>query len=367
MLIQCTKKLLEELKAVPVPGQSDEEENPLFSWHANYLKIGRHKFFVLVNDKNRYALVLYGLKAKDKKNINGLIKRAISEVFREEAIKDDVIDGYLQASPAFTYTKTKERKLVARLNKACEMVHFGEKFWEPEEIVQVAMSKWISSLLVGDGKNKYIHPNEEMYMDLEEFAGRPIFETEALVLKVTLELGQHSVWRRLTVPANSTFPKLHEVLKTAFSWHGFHLHNFDIYDKRENGNLPKDRPSLHLVCEESVLSSERDIPMQMETGLRVKDYLPSQIIYTYDLGDDWRHVIEVERIIDEYRFNYPVCNDGEGSAPPEDVGGETGYENFLAIINDPSHPDYQYMKDWGRMQGYGDFDIKEINRKLKRG
>ncbi len=167
MLIQCTKKLLEELKVSPV--QAVDEGNPLFSWHANIVKNGRLKFIVLVNDLNRYAIVLYGLKAKDKKNIEGLIEKAIREIFQAESIKEEVIDEYLQASSAFTFAKTKDRKLVARMNKACENVHFGEDFWNPDQIVQVEMSKWISSWLVGDGKNDYFHPNEEMYKDLGEF------------------------------------------------------------------------------------------------------------------------------------------------------------------------------------------------------
>jgi hypothetical protein len=365
MLIQCTKKLLDELKAVPV--QPEEEGNPLLSWHANMLKFGRHKFIVLVNDKNRYAIVLYGLKAKEKKNIDGLIEKAIREVFRAESIKEEIIEDYLQVSSDFTFAKTKDRKLVSRLNKACENVHFGEKFWDPGEIIQVGMSKWISSLLVGDGKNDYFHPNEEMYKDLEEFAGRPAFETEALVLKVTLELGEHPVWRRITVPANITFPQLHEVLQIAFSWHDSHLHNFDIYEKKEESSMLQDRPSLHLVCDEAALSHEGEIPMKMETGIKVKDYLPAAIVYTYDFGDNWRHTIEVERVIDDYTFNYPVSQDGAGSAPPEDVGGEPGYDEFLAIIEDPSHPDHEDLQEWGEMQGYRKFDIRDINRMLKRG
>jgi hypothetical protein len=365
MLIQCTKKLLDELKAVPV--QQEEEGNPLLAWHANLLKFGRHKFIVLVNDKNRYAIVLYGLKAKEKKSIDGLIQKAIREVFRAESIKEEIIEDYLQASSDITFAKTKDRKLVSRLNKACENVHFGEKFWDPGEIIQVGMSKWISSLLVGDGKNDYFHPNEEMYKDLEEFAGRPAFETEALVLKVTLELEKHPVWRRITVPANITFPQLHEVLQTAFSWHDSHLHNFDIYEKREDGSMLQDRPSLHLVSDEAVLSHEGEIPMEMETGHKVKDYLRAAIVYTYDFGDNWRHTIEVERVIDNYTLNYPTCEGGDGNTPPEDVGGEPGYEEFLAVIEDPDHPDHEGLKEWGEMQGYEGFDIKEINRRLKNG
>lgn len=64
MLIQCTKKLLDELNIKPA---SALEEEPLFSWHANLMMLSHRKTVVLVNDKNRYVVVLHGLKAKDFK------------------------------------------------------------------------------------------------------------------------------------------------------------------------------------------------------------------------------------------------------------------------------------------------------------
>jgi len=67
MLICCTKKLLIELKVEP---ELVEEENSLFSWHTNIIVVNRKKVVVLVNDHNRYAVVLYGLKAKDFKRFN---------------------------------------------------------------------------------------------------------------------------------------------------------------------------------------------------------------------------------------------------------------------------------------------------------
>ncbi|NMH70515.1 plasmid pRiA4b ORF-3 family protein [Bacillus sp. RO3] len=210
MLIQGTNKLLDELKIAPA--EQFEEENPIVSWHANTMKIGRHKFMVLVNNKNRYAIVLYGLKAKDKKNIGPVIENAIREVFQSESMKDEVIEEYLKASSDYTFTKTKDRKQVARLNKACEAVYFGEDYLDMSSIVQVEMSKWISSTLVGDGKNSYFNPNEMMYKDLSDLTSQPVFHTDALQLKVTLELDHHSVWRRIRVPVNVTFPQLHNVL-----------------------------------------------------------------------------------------------------------------------------------------------------------
>ncbi|MGM0903892.1 MAG: IS1096 element passenger TnpR family protein [Bacillota bacterium] len=61
-----------------------------------------------------------------------------------------------------------------------------------------------------------------------------------------------------------------------------------------------------------------------------------------------------------------ICMDGEGNAPPEDVGGSYGYTEFLNILANPSHPDHQHMLHWGRMQGYEDFNIEQVNRLLKR-
>ena len=84
--------------------------------------------------------------------------------------------------------------------------------------------------------------------------------------------------------------------------------------------------------------------------------------YVYDFGDDWRHNIEVEKIITLEDKNYPVCVDSEGYAPPEDVGGITGYEEFLRIIADEDEPDREHMLVWAKSQGYRDLDIQLVNR-----
>lgn len=61
MLIQCTKKLLDELNIKPgALHEPTGEEEPLFSWHANLIKLKRRKAVVLVNDSNKYVLVLFG-------------------------------------------------------------------------------------------------------------------------------------------------------------------------------------------------------------------------------------------------------------------------------------------------------------------
>jgi hypothetical protein len=83
------------------------------------------------------------------------------------------------------------------------------------------------------------------------------------------------------------------------------------------------------------------------------------------MGDDWTHVLELEKELNDYDKNYPICIDGEGNCPPEDVGGEGGYEEFLEAIEDPEHPEHEDMLEWGEEQGYYDFSVEEANRRLK--
>ncbi|MDF2520822.1 MAG: hypothetical protein K0R84_1450 [Clostridia bacterium] len=97
------------------------------------------------------------------------------------------------------------------------------------------------------------------------------------------------------------------------------------------------------------------------------EYIPkyTKIEYSYDFGDGWEHYITVERIIEEYNRNHPVCIEGEGTTPPEDVGGESGYDDFLDILSNPKHPEYADTLSWSIMQMYQAFDIESVNRRLK--
>lgn len=373
MLIQCTKKVLDELKIKP---SIVEEEDPLFSFHANVITINRRKVLVLMNDKNRYVIVLYGMKAKDWKRIDKLIIEAVRESFKSEFIKEEVIEQYIQAASTISFTKTKNRSFVAQLNKACDHVYFYERDLEPDKLIQTEMGKNASRLLVGVGNNQHIHPNEELYKDLAVYSGQEIFQCKAVKLKVTLLLENRSIWRRIIVPLDITFKQFHKVLQICFGWQNYHLHEFYIYEEAKDelgihmnhsAFHPQGyQPIVNLVSyEESLSYACEDIPCKMENGIKLAEYLPANMKYIYDFGDNWEHIVECEEIIADFNMNHPICLDGAGAAPPEDVGGEYGFDEFLATIADSNHPDYQFMSSWGRQQGYQEFDKEQINRLLK--
>lgn len=72
-----------------------------------------------------------------------------------------------------------------------------------------------------------------------------------------------------------------------------------------------------------------------------------QFVYTYDLGDNWEHLLTVESVRSGGSGSkFPRYVEGAHRAPPEDVGGVPGFEAFLEAIGDPKHPEHAEATDW---------------------
>lgn len=377
MHIQCTKKLLNKLKKTPEPLVM--EENPLFSWHANIITIDRRQIVVLTNDASRYTIVLPGLKAKDFANIDKLIIKAIRQVLESENISKDVINQYILRAGKTAFTKTKDRSMVAKLNNACDETWVLAPYLDMTQNVSPEVSKIISRKLVTNSDKEYTYPNKDLFAGLEGFIGRSIFSGSAIEIEVSLMLKNHEIWRRLVVPLNRTFKELHRIIQIAFNWVDNHLHEYYILDHTKpnviefNPNHPASLmegypPIVNLVCNEEAFHYPMDIKMRLENGINLSDYVPASkvMVYQYDLGDDWRHKIEVKNIIGDYDNYHPICLDGNGDAPPEDVGGEPGYDEFVEAIADPEHSEHDHLTEWVKYNfSYRPFDLPEINRRLE--
>ena len=88
--------------------------------------------------------------------------------------------------------------------------------------------------------------------------------------------------------------------------------------------------------------------------------------YTYDFGDDWRHSITVEAVTDaDPAVEYPRFLDGDWRAPPEDVGGLPGFEDFLIAMSKPRHAQHRKVVDWygGRFEP-NDIGVDTINERI---
>ena len=160
--------------------------------------------------------------------------------------------------------------------------------------------------------------------------------------KVALQEISPPIWRRIQVPASYTFWDLHVAIQDAMGWLDYHLHEFEILN-------PKTGESEHIGIPDDD-GFEDDIQPLPGWEIQISDYFSSEnpdAIYSYDFGDDWKHAITLEQIVQkDPDASYPRCMAGERACPPEDCGGIFGYEEFLQAIQDPEHEEHDSMLEW---------------------
>lgn len=177
-------------------------------------------------------------------------------------------------------------------------------------------------------------------------------------IKITLQGSKPSIWRRVVIPSDLSLPDFHKVIQTTMGWTNSHLHQF-----------VKNRTYYSPKMEDESLWDEEDDDDLDYSKYKVSDLLrktKDKVKYEYDFGDDWVHVIVLEKIIDESMdINDVTCLAGENSCPPEDCGGLWGYYNMLEILKDTDHEEYEEYIDW--LSDEFDptyFDIEEVNDML---
>ncbi|MBS3825851.1 plasmid pRiA4b ORF-3 family protein [Candidatus Bipolaricaulota bacterium] len=171
--------------------------------------------------------------------------------------------------------------------------------------------------------------------------------------KVELRDFEPTIWRRIQVPGDYTFWELHVGITDAIGWADYHLHQFMINDSKSNEEV-----SIRIPMEDGL-----DWNIELRDGYeeKISDYFPeanSECDYEYDFGDSWKHLVTLEELEPRQKDRiYPRLLGGEGTCPPEDVGGVNGYREFLETIEDPEHENHdKYL----RCAGW-DFDPNAFN------
>ncbi len=178
--------------------------------------------------------------------------------------------------------------------------------------------------------------------------------TQIYQFRLFLEEVRPLVWRRIQVPADYTLAHLHKVIQAVMDWQDYHLHEITIAGRAYGPPDPE--------AEQQVLD-ERNVQLR-DLDLSLGDHLQ----YVYDFGDNWQHVLEFEKALARGpEAVYPICVGGECSTPPEDVGGASGYEEFLEALSHPRHEEHKHMKEWvGRPFDPRAFSLAEANERLRK-
>lgn len=169
-------------------------------------------------------------------------------------------------------------------------------------------------------------------------------------VKITLQHIEPPIWRRLQMD-DCSLDELHDIIQVSMGWDDEHMHAFVIEgeqygDLERGGDFEYDSRSVRLC----------DLVKRGDTRFR----------YDYDFGDEWKHVVEIERTLSaEEGACYPRCVKGERACPPEDCGGPYGYPQFLAAIPSAKHEEHEEMLEW--VGGWFDpekFDLDRVNQEL---
>ena len=180
---------------------------------------------------------------------------------------------------------------------------------------------------------------------------------KAYILKVTIKNTHPPIWRRVIVPAGISFSQLNLILNTAIGWCGYHLSSYEFKnyyvnivddpDEFEFGWGPNEYIDAANTCIDDYLDDE-DI---------------KSFTYTYDFGDDWTHTVQIEKRLDDYSGPCPTVTKYKGDTPWEDCGGVWGFYNYVEILNNPQHEEFNEINEWtgGEVPEY---DMESVNNEL---
>ncbi len=346
MQIALTKKLSDTI-GLKLPA-IDESINPLFTWTANWTRVWENRrtedMIVLVNNATRFTVAIYQVKRKDLKNLEVMMKTAISNTLLTMNVNPQIVNEYMRLAGEIEVTQNRGRQTAAWVTKAgleCAF-HVGREYSGIAKMYcdTVGVPANYLHVNVSTNRDEGLVPYRAMVNALTELTGMPAYKYRAFELLISLDLEVYKAVRRIIVPADLEFERLHKVLQSVFGWKNYHLYDFTIF----HGN--KRLPVTRMVPFEDDL--EHDEHAVLMRGHVLAEFLPEykHMLYTYDLGDNWEHEIELVQVIEEHDKESPCLLEAIGRTPPEDVGGVGGYVSFREIMLDPNNPEYKEMKKW---------------------
>lgn len=368
MRIACTSCATDLIQAT-IP-RTSREELPFFCWHAHVYTYNRRKILVLINDLTGFPVIFYRPRVNQLKNFNVVVDTAIREAFLTYGIKPEHIDSYFNAAgPIVLDRKTSRRvlghltqwkyELIARLDSYAVGPFIDKQLTQPIFACDVIPFCWTN----------YQHCKDLMiqgFRDILSVNENELFAIESYELKLELKLNHHKVVRKILLPASTTLNRLHNLIQLVFGWRDSHLHQFLL--------LPQGAPSIDSKAKVYIVNAAKPLeetlkginsPYMVDVSTTIKEAFSQQcdLWYEYDSGDGWQHKITLEKISILPSSQYRLL-DSIGVCPPDDVGGEIGYEEFTQIMTDENHPCHADAKNWLMEQTKHRKSVDEINASL---
>lgn len=166
MIIECTKKLADAMQ-IKINLYNAANAGSFYEWHANLFVFDRRKGVILMNNKTRYCIVLYGIKMEHFKRFGKVVLDAIRETFLAEGFPEDTVDKYITKCGDVDYTKTHDRSVLGQMKDFDISISWKiEEYLPSENINLIELNKWVNNTLMCGSLN-YVHPIDLMREELE--------------------------------------------------------------------------------------------------------------------------------------------------------------------------------------------------------
>ncbi|NME73092.1 plasmid pRiA4b ORF-3 family protein, partial [Flammeovirga aprica] len=171
-------------------------------------------------------------------------------------------------------------------------------------------------------------------------------EEKIFTLKIELSNSNPSIYRTIRVNNSMDLDLFSECLLKIMGWGGFHLSMFEY--KKEREWVAINEEDYDFMFDDESDDEESDMESPLEDYL-LDDFFKdkkSVLKYTYDFGDNWRHLITLQKVEKGQLKHQVECIEGKRATPMEDVGGIFTYEYMLEVLQDKSHEDYENYEGW---------------------
>lgn len=351
LVVRGTKKLRDRVKGT-VATDDDASTTLLGDWFATAL-FWKPQVALLVNHR---TFVPVFMPLAPAASLLDRAPDAIAGVLQRLGADESFIESELDAMREAQVAPTNDRSVVGVMN---EFAFHGEIRWHEGIGSLEDLAVDLAGMPLGPLRKRSGFPDRELAAVLGiEYPGRqrlrrvggtastpPAAAPQVLQLKVTLKGTKPPIWRRVVVESSATLDQLHEAIQAAFGWWNYHLYEFEFGRTRYGIPDPDD--------------FDFGPPTRDARKARLDQVASagSTFTYTYDFGDNWEHKVIVEKVLDASCVaSLPSCIDGRRAGPPEDCGGVWGYEELLAILGDPSHPEHAERAEWASAWGGAGLD-----------
>lgn len=166
MIIECTKKIADAMKINLKPYDATNADS-FYEWHANLFMFDRRKGVLLMNNKTRYCIVLYGVKMEHFKRFDKVVLDSIRETFLAEGFPENIVDKYITKCGDVDYTKTHDRRVLGQMKDFDISISWQiEEYLPSEDINFIELNKWVNNTLMCGSLN-YAHPTDLIREELE--------------------------------------------------------------------------------------------------------------------------------------------------------------------------------------------------------